>query len=107
MGGLDTVAQVALPVYGLNRQMAAHPEAAFLPYGVTKAAIAGAKLLNGGDPATSAGASPALPPPAPDLASDTVQRAAAAKRLRLLMGGMTGPLDLSGGAAKPAGLTGT
>lgn len=49
-----------------------------------------------------------LPPPAPDLADETVQRARQAARRRLLMGGMTGPLDLTGGAAAkpPPGLTG-
>ena len=48
-----------------------------------------------------------LPPPAPDLADEQVQRARQAARRRLLMGGMVGPLDLSGGTTKPVpGLTG-
>jgi hypothetical protein len=49
-----------------------------------------------------------LPPPAPDLADETVQRARQAARRRLLMGGLTGPLDLSGGGtARLPGLGGT
>lgn len=50
-----------------------------------------------------------LPPPAPDLADDAVQKARQAARRKLLMGGMTGPIDLSGGStAKPLpGLGGT
>lgn len=49
-----------------------------------------------------------LPPPAPDLADETVQRARQAARRRLLMGGLTGPIDLSGAsvAKPPPGLTG-
>jgi hypothetical protein len=49
-----------------------------------------------------------LPPPAPDLADETVQRARPAARRRLLMGGLTGPIDLSGAsvAKPPPGLTG-
>lgn len=49
-----------------------------------------------------------LPPPAPDLADETVQRARQAARRRLLMGGLTGPLDLTGAslAKPPPGLTG-
>lgn len=50
-----------------------------------------------------------LPPPAPDLADETVQRARQAARRKLLMGGLTGPLDLSGASAtaKLPGLGGT
>lgn len=49
-----------------------------------------------------------LPPPAPDLADETVQRARQAARRKLLMGGLTGPLDLTGGGtAKLPGLGGT
>lgn len=49
-----------------------------------------------------------LPPPTPDLADETVQKARQAARRKLLMGGMTGPVDLtSGGAtAKLPGLGG-
>ena len=48
-----------------------------------------------------------LPPPAPDLADEAVQKARQAARRKLLMGGMVGPLDLSGGTTKPIpGLTG-
>lgn len=48
-----------------------------------------------------------LPPPAPDLADETVQRARQAARRKLLMGGLTGPIDLTGGTTKPvAGLSG-
>jgi hypothetical protein len=49
-----------------------------------------------------------LPPPAPDLADETVQRARQAARRRLLMGGLTGPIDLSGASVgkPPPGLTG-
>jgi hypothetical protein len=49
-----------------------------------------------------------LPPPAPDLADETIQRARQAARRRLLMGGLTGPLDLTGAslAKPPPGLTG-
>jgi hypothetical protein len=49
-----------------------------------------------------------LPPPAPDLTDETVQRARQAARRRLLMGGLTGPIDLSGAsvAKPPPGLTG-
>jgi hypothetical protein len=49
-----------------------------------------------------------LPPPAPDLADEDVQRARQAARRRLLMGGLTGPIDLSGAsvAKPPPGLTG-
>lgn len=50
-----------------------------------------------------------LPPPAPDLADETVQRARQAARRKLLMGGLTGPLDLTGASAtaKLPGLGGT
>jgi hypothetical protein len=42
-----------------------------------------------------------LPPPTPDLADDAVQKARQAARRKILMGGMTGPLDLTSGGAKP------
>jgi hypothetical protein len=47
-----------------------------------------------------------LPPPAPDLADDAVQKARQAARRKLLMGGMTGPLDLTSGGVKPLPMLG-
>lgn len=41
-----------------------------------------------------------LPPPTPDLADEAVQKARQAARRKILMGGMTGPLDLTSGGAK-------
>jgi hypothetical protein len=47
-----------------------------------------------------------LPPPTPDLADEAVQKARQAARRKILMGGMTGPLDLTSGAKALPGLGG-
>jgi hypothetical protein len=91
MGTVDKVAQVVEFPYGVTRK-------------VVDAGVSLGKSEFGGDP--DAPTLPPVPPPAPDLASDAVQRAAQAKRLRLLMGGLNGPLDLTSAAGKPPGLTG-
>lgn len=46
------------------------------------------------------------PPPPPDMADELVQARAQQVRRKLLMGGMTGPLNLSPGATVAPGLKG-